>query len=425
MVPPNQIKEKLNITPERQEAFIHFVRSLPKICSPTLFFGDQNDGNKDPESKSHNFSQSLFDYSADTNMDNFRWSIDEYAMVYGQDFPNEHELEYFHSLIHSKMSQELDQENEGYFSQEKILPSPNHIRLPKSDANLKFDKIDLHQNSSRTTESFLQFLDALPTNHLDIDNNDFENENNLNSAKENDVSMRSDILEEEFHSKIDDSTKPMADSDFVSMSNDEEMELSLLNYSQRPRISSAFTPKLRHCDFGNGKLNLIGNFIDDISPIVNYNKQIDSLKNDEQRFPFGNELQSKCMKNFEKKQSIANHLDQKEFSPILNDSSNCFYIRKRAFIDQSLSVRRRSPQIKNNFDSSESRKITHSRESFLIESASSSMFRDRTNTSYDESVRLAQTPQSASILRSRPRSLRCNKLLFSNEFASTPNSMLN
>ena len=123
----NQI---LQISPERQEAFIEFIRSIPRICSPTVLEISSSTTQKQSSRHVSIFSPKFsIDNQSSTNNDDdydqFNWSIEEYSDFYGKDFSNHNEQEEFHSLLDTVdlISKELDEENEKFFSQDKILSS--------------------------------------------------------------------------------------------------------------------------------------------------------------------------------------------------------------------------------------------------------------------------------------------------------------
>lgn len=237
------------ISPERQKAFLEFVHSLPRTCSPSLFVSKKY---------SNEFNDLLScckesDFLFAENNDQFNWSINEHALVYGQDFNNENEIEHFHSLFNSsEESKELDWENEKYFSQEKILPSPQCNELNHFKESILTNK----QYVSRNTGSFLESLSSMINdNQLNESLIEFKINNDFKSDE-----ATSDSLEMQ---NFMDSINGEASLRKISIN---EQSFSNMDYSitDTPNFSNI------RSNFGNGQI--IDTFIDDISPIVDNRK---------------------------------------------------------------------------------------------------------------------------------------------------------
>lgn len=243
------MNNECKISPERQKAFLEFVYSLPRTCSPSLF---------KPKQYSNEFNDSLYCKKSDSlfteNNDQFNWSVDEYALVYGQDFNNENEIEHFHSIFNSsEESKELDWENEKYFSQETILPSPQNNELTRLDQSISTNK----QYVSRNTGSFLESLSNM-INYNQLNDSLFELK--INNDSKADEMITNDSIEVPNH--IDSIN---GESNLRKMSINEQ-SLSIMDYSV---TDTPNFPKIR-CNFDNGQI--IDTFLDDISPIVSNRK---------------------------------------------------------------------------------------------------------------------------------------------------------
>lgn len=103
-------------TQERKDAFKEFIKSLPRTCSPTICgtIGCRVESEK---------SDSL---SEDWQSQEFNWSIDQLAILKPCDISLD---EQFNGELTNLADSSLDRENEEFFKQLEILPSPAFCRL--------------------------------------------------------------------------------------------------------------------------------------------------------------------------------------------------------------------------------------------------------------------------------------------------------
>ncbi|KAI2802952.1 hypothetical protein RDWZM_001170 [Blomia tropicalis] len=169
------------ITPERRDAFRQFISTLPRLCSPTICGivnnFDQNNQNV-TESISCNIEPmditTLQQMETSQNESKFKWSIDEYAELYGGDFDNVDELDRFHQYESEHFTHDLEK----FFNQKSINPSP--IQPVKASSLLSstsnWSRSDnQNENSSRSTGSFVRYIESLQSTISTSINEELEN----------------------------------------------------------------------------------------------------------------------------------------------------------------------------------------------------------------------------------------------------------
>lgn len=258
----NQI---LQISPERQEAFIEFIRSIPRICSPTVLEISSSTTQKQSSRHVSIFSPKFsIDNQSSTNNDDdydqFNWSIEEYSDFYGKDFSNHNEQEEFHSLLDTVdlISKELDEENEKFFSQDKILSSPPTQSSSSSSSLIEKNQTFFSNDSiSRNTGSFIRWLDSIPfhsttgggfESHYTTTTNSSNQQFFESAIVMNDISMKSETNDDHDHHHIDceKHLNNETDSDFDSMMND-EMECHTLSFHSDGRKLSFMETSTMKC----------------------------------------------------------------------------------------------------------------------------------------------------------------------------------
>jgi len=130
---------------DRREAFREFIKRLPRLCSPTIC-GTVN--YKSPKSSIE---------SLDELKPEFNWSIDQIALLnpcefsYHEDFQNE---------MINIADTTLDKENDTFFKQNEILPSPDTAVLD----SVFDDSIQRRINTiSEESESFMSLPNTPPS----------------------------------------------------------------------------------------------------------------------------------------------------------------------------------------------------------------------------------------------------------------------
>ncbi|KAH9416225.1 hypothetical protein DERP_000724 [Dermatophagoides pteronyssinus] len=238
MTTDNQIQ----ISPKRQEAFIEFIRSMPRICSPTMFeISSTTSSYKRNSLLSPNVCLNNDDNDNDNQIDcQLDWSIEEYSAFYGKEFSNHHEQEEFDSLLNTTdlILNEFDAENRQFFSRDIIIPSPIGPVPAASSSSLDNNRFSDNENISRNTGSFIRWLDNIPFHSTGQSSS--SNQQFFESAiVMNDISMKNETNDDhhtlgcEQQENAKNSFNNKTDSDFVSMSNNqdeqESMEISSIN----------------------------------------------------------------------------------------------------------------------------------------------------------------------------------------------------
>jgi len=103
----------------RQTSYVRFISSLPRLCSPTIC-GTVN--HKTPDRKS---------WAAMTPLDqSFNWSIDQMAVLDPVDFSYTEDMDVYREIDDKLIGKQLDEENERFFAQKEIIPSPKTPKTP-------------------------------------------------------------------------------------------------------------------------------------------------------------------------------------------------------------------------------------------------------------------------------------------------------
>jgi hypothetical protein len=136
----NTIHESDNECESRQSSYVAFMSTIPRLCSPTIC-GTAN--YKTPKRKGlvENEGNGIEGNGIENNgiegngiEDNgiegngidlsFNWSIEQLALLNPCDFSNYEDLMAFKQIDELIVSKQLDEENQEFFSQNQIIPSP-------------------------------------------------------------------------------------------------------------------------------------------------------------------------------------------------------------------------------------------------------------------------------------------------------------
>lgn len=105
----------------RRNAYLQFVSTLPKTCSPNMFdMGNYRPSPASEESFNRDFQ--------------FNWSIDQIALLNPCDFSTEENASFF-DAVDDVRRDEVNEQNDNYFNQPVILPSPDSTD-PLDESNL-------------------------------------------------------------------------------------------------------------------------------------------------------------------------------------------------------------------------------------------------------------------------------------------------
>ena len=116
--------QSLESCESRETSYLRFVSTLPRLCSPTIC-GTIN--YKTPKKWS---SMSSLEYKP------FEWSIDQKALLDPCDFSNIDDINLFTEIDERIASKHLQEENDWFFSQKLIIPSP---KTPENNCKEKID----------------------------------------------------------------------------------------------------------------------------------------------------------------------------------------------------------------------------------------------------------------------------------------------
>jgi hypothetical protein len=111
----NTTHESDNECESRQSSYVAFMSTIPRLCSPTIC-GTAN--YKTPKSKG------LVENEGNSIDLSFNWSIEQLALLNPCDFSNYEDFMAFKQIDEQIVSKQLDEENEQFFSQNQIIPSP-------------------------------------------------------------------------------------------------------------------------------------------------------------------------------------------------------------------------------------------------------------------------------------------------------------
>jgi hypothetical protein len=113
--PNNTIHESDNECESRQSSYVAFMSTIPRLCSPTIC-GTAN--YKTPKHKG------LVENEGNGIELSFNWSIEQMAILNPCEFSNYEDLMAFKQIDEQIVSKQLDEENDEFFSQNQIIPSP-------------------------------------------------------------------------------------------------------------------------------------------------------------------------------------------------------------------------------------------------------------------------------------------------------------
>lgn len=143
---------------DKKRALNEFLSSLPRVCSPTvcgLLKKDDDPINNDDEDEDMELARncSIIDFDQiDSNaLDDhfeFNWSLEQIALLNPLDFSNEFDHHHFDEMINQK----FDEENEQFFKQDIIAPSPA-TNLIRNESLLKSALDNSHMLSLLKTPS--------------------------------------------------------------------------------------------------------------------------------------------------------------------------------------------------------------------------------------------------------------------------------
>ncbi|XP_074593798.1 uncharacterized protein LOC141849394 [Brevipalpus obovatus] len=152
--PKVRIAKDVITTKDRQEAFKCFVKTLPRLCSPSMCqslglsvnTNGYCDGEKYEIRKKQHIDvedEEIFREGEHMDSEGFNWSIDQIALL------NPNDLSYdvdFNQAMTKFYDETLEKENEEFFNQHEILPSP--IRIPDSSSPPHPSLLDSSQSQS-------------------------------------------------------------------------------------------------------------------------------------------------------------------------------------------------------------------------------------------------------------------------------------
>jgi len=205
--PPNStIALPDKISPERREAFREFLMSTQRTVSPSFFgmFKMDGEGNEEEDDEPGEDEIDGEEYKNSTQMSaidgqNFSWSLDQYASIYGQNFENVHEMDIFHR------TEEEDQEiTEFFHSQSSTFFTQNEIISSPRDSGNSGSISGNSQTSlaRRNTQEFLTHLNSLsaPTgagnNTIDMEDQSDTDEEGVSYRFFNDLESTQMSIEE-------------------------------------------------------------------------------------------------------------------------------------------------------------------------------------------------------------------------------------
>lgn len=115
---PKRISIPKRISMSRRKNYIKFMSSLPRLCSPTIC-GTMNFLTRSQRKK-------LQPQQQQNEEEVFEWSIDQIALLDPADFSNElDEIPLFNEIDKHDLDELYKKENEEFFDQQIIVPSPN------------------------------------------------------------------------------------------------------------------------------------------------------------------------------------------------------------------------------------------------------------------------------------------------------------
>ena len=113
-----EAKTQSSETSSVEQSYITFLSTVPRTCSPTVC-GTVN--YKTPDRRQWQ-PMSCFDQSLDSYKP-FEWSIDQRAILDPIEFSNIGQLELY-AQIDDRIATQLDEDNDRFFAQRQIIPSP-------------------------------------------------------------------------------------------------------------------------------------------------------------------------------------------------------------------------------------------------------------------------------------------------------------
>lgn len=258
---------RLSITPERKEAFLEFVASVPRRCSPTvcgLLATSTTSVEKKVETRKLDplvdvSMMSVSSFSPDKN-GGFEWSIDEISTYYGAEFANVDEVDQFHRYeSQTQLSRQHENESRVFFAQEIIHPSPEKVRTTPQASNND-------QPKPRNTDEFLNYIEHF--------------------TKEQQMTMEQSPSEDEAESTMNASPKSLEANNNWAIEMAKPVEDSARNKSEEKYKLSieadnfCATSKIQIKGFASKYFN----FLSPISPISRRAKQTPTSSKDKRSF---------------------------------------------------------------------------------------------------------------------------------------------